>query len=115
MGALDPLFAPLTLRHLTIRNRFLSTSHAPGYAGVGDITDTGELHTLAQAGITSINLAATYVNQTRGPQPGGAQRGRALRPRPHRRRLDGAHRPRGDARGHADRSGDAGRGWGLAA
>lgn len=39
MGALDPLFAPLTLRHLTIRNRFLSTSHAPGYAGVGDITE----------------------------------------------------------------------------
>jgi 2,4-dienoyl-CoA reductase-like NADH-dependent reductase (Old Yellow Enzyme family) len=39
MGALDPLFAPLTLRHLTIRNRFLSTSHAPGYADGGDITE----------------------------------------------------------------------------
>ena len=39
MGALDPLFAPLTLRHLTIRNRCLSTSHAPGYAGGGDITE----------------------------------------------------------------------------
>ena len=79
------------------------------------LTDAGELQTLAQAGITSINLAATYVNQTRGPQPGGAQRGRALRPLPHRRRLDGAHHPRGDARRHADRGGDAGRGWGLAA
>ena len=30
------------------------------------LTDEGELQTLAQAGITSINLAATYVNQTRG-------------------------------------------------
>ncbi len=39
MSQLDPLFAPLTIRHVTIRNRFLSTSHAPGYAVHGDITD----------------------------------------------------------------------------
>ncbi|MFO1090238.1 MAG: NADH:flavin oxidoreductase [Hyphomicrobiales bacterium] len=39
MGALDPLFEPLTIRRKTIRNRFLSTSHAPGYADGGDITD----------------------------------------------------------------------------
>ena len=39
MSQLDPLFAPLTVRHLTIRNRFLSTSHAPGYAVRGDITE----------------------------------------------------------------------------
>ena len=39
MSALDPLFAPIAIRHLTIRNRFLSTSHAPGYAVQGDITD----------------------------------------------------------------------------
>src|SRR5438876_2331385 len=39
MSQLDPLFAPLAIRHLTIKNRFLSTSHAPGYAVHGDITD----------------------------------------------------------------------------
>src|SRR6188768_2955010 len=39
MSQLDPLFAPLTIGHVTIRNRFLSTSHAPGYAVHGDITD----------------------------------------------------------------------------
>lgn len=36
---LAPLFEPLALRNLTIRNRFLSTSHSPGYAVGGNITD----------------------------------------------------------------------------
>ena len=39
MAALDPLFRPLPLKGVTIRNRFLSTSHAPGYAVRGNITD----------------------------------------------------------------------------
>ncbi len=39
MSQLDPLFTPLNIRHVTVRNRFLSTSHAPGYAVHGDITD----------------------------------------------------------------------------
>src|ERR687892_2049243 len=39
MAPLDPLFRPLALKGVTIRNRFLSTSHAPGYAVNGDITD----------------------------------------------------------------------------
>jgi 2,4-dienoyl-CoA reductase-like NADH-dependent reductase (Old Yellow Enzyme family) len=39
MSQLDPLFAPLIVGHAAIRNRFLSTSHAPGYAVHGDITD----------------------------------------------------------------------------
>ena len=39
MSQLAPLFTPLTIGHVTIRNRFLSTSHAPGYAVHGDITD----------------------------------------------------------------------------
>lgn len=38
-GHLAPLFQPLTLKHLEIRNRFLSTSHSPGYASGGNITD----------------------------------------------------------------------------
>ena len=39
MSIYDPLFEPLTIRNLTIRNRFLSTSHEPGYVLAGDITD----------------------------------------------------------------------------
>lgn len=39
MAQLAPLFSPLTIKHVTIRNRFLSTSHAPGYAVQGRITD----------------------------------------------------------------------------
>ena len=36
---LDVLFSPLRMKHVTIRNRFLSTSHAPGYAVHGNITE----------------------------------------------------------------------------
>src|SRR4030095_7253647 len=39
MAQLAPLFSPLTIKHITIKNRFLSTSHAPGYAVQGTITD----------------------------------------------------------------------------
>jgi 2,4-dienoyl-CoA reductase-like NADH-dependent reductase (Old Yellow Enzyme family) len=39
MASLDVLFSPLRMKHVTIRNRFLSTSHAPGYAVNGNITD----------------------------------------------------------------------------
>src|SRR4029079_17160401 len=39
MASLDVLFSPLRLRHVTVRNRFLSTSHAPGYAVHGNITE----------------------------------------------------------------------------
>ena len=39
MATYDPLFQPLTIKQLTIRNRFLSTSHAPAYADNGKITE----------------------------------------------------------------------------
>ncbi len=39
MTSYDALFEPLTIKHLTIRNRFLSTSHAPGYAVGGHLTE----------------------------------------------------------------------------
>ena len=39
MSAYDALFQPLQIRNLTIRNRFLSTSHSPAYAMHGEITD----------------------------------------------------------------------------
>jgi len=37
--AYESLFQPLRIRNLSIRNRFLSTSHEPGYVLAGDITD----------------------------------------------------------------------------
>ena len=39
MAAQDVLFQPLSIKHLTIPNRFLSTSHQPGYPVGGDITE----------------------------------------------------------------------------
>lgn len=47
--SLAPLFEPLRIRHVTIRNRFLSTSHAPGYAVRGDITDRYVLYEAEKA------------------------------------------------------------------
>ena len=37
-AALRPLFEPLRIGHVTVKNRFVSTSHAPGYAVGGNIT-----------------------------------------------------------------------------
>ena len=39
MSRYPTLFSPLTIKHLRIRNRLLSTSHAPGYAVGGHITE----------------------------------------------------------------------------
>jgi 2,4-dienoyl-CoA reductase-like NADH-dependent reductase (Old Yellow Enzyme family)/thioredoxin reductase len=39
MAAYESLFRPLTIRNITIPNRFVSTSHAPAYASDGNITD----------------------------------------------------------------------------
>jgi 2,4-dienoyl-CoA reductase-like NADH-dependent reductase (Old Yellow Enzyme family) len=36
-ASLRPLFEPFSIRHVTFRNRFVSTSHAPGYAVGGNI------------------------------------------------------------------------------
>jgi 2,4-dienoyl-CoA reductase-like NADH-dependent reductase (Old Yellow Enzyme family) len=37
--AYDPLFEPLTIKQVTIPNRFVSTSHQPGYPVAGEITE----------------------------------------------------------------------------
>ena len=39
MNPYPALFAPLAIKHMKIRNRLLSTSHAPGYAVGGRITE----------------------------------------------------------------------------
>ena len=39
MNPYPALFTPLTIKHLEIRNRLLSTSHSPGYAVGGRITE----------------------------------------------------------------------------
>ncbi len=35
----DPLLQPFTLRHLTLKNRFMSTSHEPAYGVQGMPTE----------------------------------------------------------------------------
>ena len=35
MGADDPLLQPFQLRHLTLRNRIVSTAHEPAYSEDG--------------------------------------------------------------------------------
>ena len=39
MAAHDILFQPLTIKDVTIANRFLSTSHQPGYPVDGNLTE----------------------------------------------------------------------------
>jgi 2,4-dienoyl-CoA reductase-like NADH-dependent reductase (Old Yellow Enzyme family) len=40
----DPLLQPFQLRHLTLRNRILSTAHAPGFAEQGHPRERYRLH-----------------------------------------------------------------------
>ena len=39
MDQYDALFRPLEIKHLIIRNRFMSTSHAPGYTASGRLSE----------------------------------------------------------------------------
>ena len=41
MAAHDVLFQPLKIKNVTIPNRFVSTSHQPGYTANGQITERG--------------------------------------------------------------------------
>ena len=70
MSQLDPLFQPLTINGLVIKNRFLSTSHAPGYTLQGNITDRyihyeaekakGGVGLLQFGGATSVAIEGSY-------------------------------------------------------
>ena len=44
MAEHDALLKPLTIKHLTIRNRVMSTAHAPGYPGNGMPTERYQLY-----------------------------------------------------------------------
>ena len=70
MSQLDPLFQPLTINGLVIKNRFLSTSHAPGYTLQGNITERyihyeaekakGGVGLLQFGGATSVAVEGSY-------------------------------------------------------
>ena len=70
MAAYDALFQPLTIKNLTIRNRFLSTSHQPGYAVGGKTTERYVLYEAEKAkggvglvqfgGATTVSVENTY-------------------------------------------------------
>jgi 2,4-dienoyl-CoA reductase-like NADH-dependent reductase (Old Yellow Enzyme family) len=44
MAEHDALLKPLTIKHLTIRNRVMSTAHAPGYPENGMPTERYQLY-----------------------------------------------------------------------
>ncbi|MBT5432866.1 MAG: FAD-dependent oxidoreductase, partial [Rhodospirillaceae bacterium] len=70
MAAYDALFQPLTIKNVTIPNRFLSTSHQPGYAANGRTTDRYVLYEAEKAkggvglvqfgGATTVSVESTY-------------------------------------------------------
>ena len=70
MTAHDALFQPLTIKNVTIRNRFLSTSHQPSYAVGGRTTDKYVLYEAEKAkggvglvqfaGATTVSVEACY-------------------------------------------------------
>ncbi|MFP6740890.1 MAG: hypothetical protein VCD33_04550 [Alphaproteobacteria bacterium] len=65
MAAYDTLFQPLTIKNVTIRNRFLSTSHQPSYAAGGRTTDKYVLYEAekAKGGVRLVQFAgATTVS-----------------------------------------------------
>ncbi|MDH3692186.1 MAG: NADH:flavin oxidoreductase [Gammaproteobacteria bacterium] len=49
MANYQALFTPLTIKHLTVRNRILSTSHATGYSAGGNITERYRLYQAEKA------------------------------------------------------------------
>ena len=49
MASHDPLLEPFQLKHLTLRNRILSTSHAPAYVEDGKPQERYQLYHEAKA------------------------------------------------------------------
>jgi 2,4-dienoyl-CoA reductase-like NADH-dependent reductase (Old Yellow Enzyme family) len=70
MANYDVLFQPLTIKNVTIRNRFLSTSHQPGYAVGGKSTERyvryeaekakGGVGLVQFGGATTVSVENTY-------------------------------------------------------
>lgn len=57
----DPLLAPLKIRHLTLRNRIMSTSHACGHADNGMPTERYQLY----HAVASRNVHAAVLDSMR--------------------------------------------------
>ena len=81
MGLYDPLFEPLVLKNLTIKNRFLSTSHAPAYCENGVINERyvryheekarGGVGMTQFGGATAVSPeCSTYYGQVNGAHDG---------------------------------------------
>ena len=70
MAAYDVLFQPLAIKSVTIPNRFVSTSHQPGYAAQGRVTERylryevekarGGVGLVQFAGATSVSIENCY-------------------------------------------------------
>jgi len=73
----DPLLQPFQLKHLTLRNRIMTTSHEPAYGDDGMPKDRYRLYPLERqkAGDARVNTAAS-ASVRRGPRPPPHGRGR---------------------------------------
>ena len=69
----DPLLQPYILRHLTLRNRIMSTAHEPSYAEDGLPTDRYRLYHLekAKGGIGLTMTAGSAVVSPDSPEAFG--------------------------------------------
>jgi N-methyl-L-proline demethylase len=65
----DPLLQPFQLKHLTLRNRIMSTSHEPNYADVGMPTDRYRLYHVekAKGGIALTMTAGSAIVSADSP------------------------------------------------
>ena len=81
MAAYDAMFQPLTIKRMVIPNRFVSTSHAPGYASGGRVTERylryeeekakGGVGLVQFGGASTVSVENThYYGQLNGRDPG---------------------------------------------
>jgi 2,4-dienoyl-CoA reductase-like NADH-dependent reductase (Old Yellow Enzyme family) len=80
-ASLRPLFEPFRIRRVTFRNRFVSTSHAPGYAVGGNIPQRyvdyesekakGGVGLIQFGGATAVSVKNSF---TTAPTVGGSRK-----------------------------------------
>ncbi|MGX0879753.1 2,4-dienoyl-CoA reductase-like NADH-dependent reductase (Old Yellow Enzyme family) [Roseovarius sp. MBR-154] len=82
----DPLLQPYTLRHLTLKNRIMTTAHEPAYPEDGLPTDRYRAYHVERAkGGVALTMTAGSAVVSRDSPPGSVPtvgvRGRARSPR----------------------------------
>src|SRR4026207_742017 len=73
MASTDPLLQPFQLKHLTLKNRIMSTAHEPAYSEAGSATGRYRLYHLekAKGGIAMTMTAGSAITAEDSPAPFG--------------------------------------------